>query len=483
MMQIETSDFSKENLNNVAGSDIEYNRFSDDHNVETATLNDHASLAEIPSEDIAKELAVRLQNVMQITKSSVGLLFASGQILNDWHKLREFGLHLGDWTIYLSRVIQNLKQDSDFETDRLQAKTIKNPVLKLLLLIPSTEFNSIQKDWVLAIRGIVIIQALCANKKPKSQLIAGLTKLFAKNTAYENIADLNLTAIKEYAPNNNQQDHEAFLSTIQKLFTKPWVELESLVSPKSVHLIQIIHSSTDGQHVKQELLEAPNIIKEGDEQECKSDLINYITRVQQFLGEKQNVGIIERYDYVQKFEIEIIIPEIVEDLKDTNLSKLALATLLTFFLHCRPKRFRSIALDPNQEATAWLDIQGGCFCWALNALIDKHKQDPASKTSVCIPLPDEIVSCLHQLSLQHQDSHYNLGDLFNCDMTVLDTECKQYLRGKSLTSHRLILSRLETSYSRYVLAHTNDEVYAAAIGLDFCIGTTSNFNLLRFTRQ
>lgn len=63
------------------------------------------------------------------------------------------------------------------------------------------------------------------------------------------------------------------------------------------------------------------------------------------MGEKQNVGINERYEYVQSFEIEIIIPEIVEDLKNPDFSKIAVATLLTFLLHCRPERFRLIALE------------------------------------------------------------------------------------------------------------------------------------------
>ncbi|MEI8362718.1 MAG: hypothetical protein WCG35_05790 [Betaproteobacteria bacterium] len=285
MKQTGTSDFSRETFNNVSEGDVECNRFTEEYKDEIASLNDHSDLGEISSDDIVKELIVRLQNVMQISKSSVGLLFASVQILNDWNKLREFRLHLGDWSMHLSRVIQNLKQDSDFETDRLQAKTIKNPVLKLLLLIPSPDFNSAQKDWVLAIRGLVIIHTLVANKKPSTQLIAGLTKLFAKNTAYENIADLNLTAIKEYVSNDNQQDHEAFLTTLQKLFTKPWVDLKNLVSPKGVNLIQINQSSKDGQPIKQKLLEVPNNIKEDDEQKYKADLINYITYVQQFMGE------------------------------------------------------------------------------------------------------------------------------------------------------------------------------------------------------
>jgi len=476
MKQTGTSDFSRENFNNVSEGDVEYSSFSAEHQDANCILNDDTKLAEIPGEDFTRELMVRLQNVMQISKSSVGLLFASVQTFNDLHKLHGFGLNLGDWSIHLSQVIQNLKQNSDFETDRLQAKTIKNPVLKVLLLNPSPEYNSVQKDWVLAIRGLVLIQAMVVNKKPSTQLTAGLTKLFAKNPAYENIVDLNLTAIKEYVPNNNQQDHEAFLSTLQKLFSKPWVDLERLVSPKDDHVIQTNKSPKGGHTIKQELLEVPKNIKEDDEQQFKLDLINYITYVQQFMGEKQNVGLIERYEYVQNFEIEKIIPEVVEDLKNPDLSKIAVATLLTFHLHCRPERFRLIALESTPETTAWLDIRGGCFCWSLNALIGRNSKDPENKISVCIPLPEEIVSYLIRLYHRHQETTENLAGLFGCDMTELDTECKQYLRNKGLTSHRLTLSRLETSYSRYVLAHTSDEVYAAAIGLDFCIGTTSNFN-------
>ena len=476
MKQIESSDFSRENFNNVIESDIGYNRFSESYKDELAPLNDHFEVAEIPSEHIAKELIVRLQNVMQISKSSVGLLFASVQIFNDWQKLHGFGSHLGDWSIHLSQVIQNLKQDSDFETDRLQAKTIKNPVLKLLLLAPSPEYNLTQRDWILAIRGLVFIQAIVVNKKPSIQLIAGLTKLFAKNPAYENIADLNLTAIKEYTSNSNQQDHEVFLSTLQKLVTKPWLDLKSILSPRSSHLIQTSVSSSDVKPEEQKTLAVQINNKKGDEQEYKTDLINYIKRIQQFLGEKQNVGIIERFEYTQQFEIEIIIPDIVEDLNDISVSKLALATLLTFFLHCRPERFRLIAIHSSPDATAWLDINEGTFCWSLSALIESSNKAPEDKTSVCIPLPDEILHHLRRLYLQNGEASNNLGELFNCDTKALDKECKRYLQGKGLTSHRPTLSRLETSYSRYVLSHTDDEVIAAAIGLDFCIGTTSNFN-------
>ena len=475
MKQTGSSDFSGGNFNNVSEGVVECSSFSAEHQEANCVLNDGVRLAEIPGVDFSKELMFRLQNVMQISKSSVGLLFASVQISNDWHKLSEFGLHPGDWFMHLSCVIQNLKQDSDFETDRLQAKTIKNPVLKLLLLTPSSKYNSTQKDWIFAMRGLVMIQALVANKKPSAQLIITLSKLFSKKPEFENIADLNLTAIREFKSVNNQQDHEVFLSTLQKLVTKPWVDLENIVSSKSSHLIQTSASAVD---VKPEEQKSPAIQtnSKDDEQENKTDLINYITRIQQFLGEKQNVGIIERYEYVQKFEIELIVPEIVQDLKNSNVSKLALATLLTFLLHCRPERFRLIAIHSTPDTTAWLDIYGGTFCWSLSALIESNNKAKEDKTTVCISLPDEILHHLRRLYLLNGEASKNLGELFNCDTKALDKECKRYLQGKSLTSHRSTLSRLESSYSRYVLSHTDDEVIAAAIGLDFCIGTTSNFN-------
>ena len=448
---------------------------SQDYKKGNVSLNSKTDIA-ISDEDVDQELNARIQHVVKISQSSVGLLFACIQISKDWNKLSESGFYLGDRYIHLSRLIKKLQQVSDFETDRQQAKSIKNPVLKLLSRIPSQNFNANQKDWVLAIRGLVMIHALMANKKPSSQLIDGLTKLFAKKPEYENIADFNLTANKEYIPNNNQQDHEVFLFTLQKLFTKPLFDLEHLVSPKSTHLIQTGSNSKDGQPINQELLEVTNSIQEGDEQKYKADLINYIIYVQQFMGEKQRVGIIERYDYVQTFEIELIIPRIVEDLKDPNVSKLALATLLTFFLHCRPKRFGMIGLKPTSDVTAWINLVKGCFCWELNAVTEKIVKDEKNKTIISIPFPDQIIDILRELLQQKPTASANLGDLFNINLKELDIECKRYLKDKSLTSHWLSLSRLETSFSRYVLSEVNDEVYASALGLDFCLGTTSNFN-------
>ena len=453
----------------------EYRSLSQDPNEVNVPLTNKIDFA-ISDEAADRELNARVQDVVQTSQSSLGLLFACAQISKDWNKLSESGLHLGDWCIHLNRLIKKLQLASDIETDRQQAKSIKNPVLKLLSRIPSQNFNSNQKDWVLAIRGLVMLQALIANKKPSSQLIDSLTKLLAKKIAYENIADLNLIAIKEYVTNNRQQDYEFFVYTLQKFIIKPLLNLTDLIRPETRLPILTGTNLKNIEISLTTLTQDSSNSQEDGETLNKKDLISYITYGQQFLGEKQNVGIIERYDYVQTFEIELIIPKIVEDLKDPNVSKLALATLLTFFLHCRPKRFRLIAINSTQEATAWLDIYDGCFCWSLSALIERNKKDPDNKTSLCIPLPCEIVSYLRQLYPQYQENPETLGDLFNCDLTELDAECKRYLRGKSLTSHRPTLSRLETSYSRYVLSLTNDEVYAAAIGLDFCIGTTSNFN-------
>lgn len=134
MKQNDYSEFSSQNFNDESKTDAEYNRSIEEYKGEIQSLNNNLDLVGIPHEDIERELRLRLQIVMQISKSSVGLLFGSVKIFNDWDKLSEFGLHPGDWFMHLSRLIQNLKQDGDFETDRLQAKTIKNPVLKLLFV-------------------------------------------------------------------------------------------------------------------------------------------------------------------------------------------------------------------------------------------------------------------------------------------------------------------------------------------------------------
>ena len=459
----------------IFGSMTEHESLSKDPSEANVPLTNKINFA-ISDEAADRELNARVQDVVQTSQSSLGLLFACAQISMDWNKLSESGLYLGDWYIHLNRLIKKLQHGSDFETDRQQAKSIKNPVLKLLSRIPSQNFDSNQKDWVLAIRGLVIFQSLVINKKPSHQLIRSVTKLLAKNIAYEKIADLNLTAIKDYVIGNNRQENELLIDSLQSLLVKPWMSLNSVIRPKNLLYIQTGASFKNSEPSPITLVQSESITEKERDQSNKKDLINYITYMQQFLGEKQNVGIIERYEYVQKFEIELVIPKIIADLKDPNFSKLALATLLTFLLHCRPERFKFIGLNPTSEATAWLDVNKGAFYWTLNAVIEKNKKDSKNKTNICIPLPAEVVAYLRQFYHQHHGIPTSLDDLFDYDPKRLDAECKQYLRNKSLSSHRQTLSRLESSYSRYLLSHTNDEVYAAAIGLDFCIGTTSNFN-------
>ena len=475
MDQSKAVSFTKANFDNFAKSEIEYTNLFGEYKERIDSLNSNSELTRISDEDAERVLVARLQSVMQLQKSSVGLLFASIQIFNDWEKLGEIGLHLGDWVIQLSNLIKKLKQESDLETDRMQKKALRNPILKLVSKNPSYDFSATQKNLVLAIRGLVIYQALLENKKPGIELTKSLTKLFDKKSQFEEISNLNITSIREYVPGNIEDDHVVLLCTLKKLFLKPLVNLAHFAKPKKILSIQSTQH-IDNQSLVNKLQKNENKDVKNSNEKYKTDLINYITYCQQFMGEKENVGIIERYDYVQKFEIEIVIPEIIEDLKDANYRKLALATLLTFLLHCRPKRFGLIGLMPTSTTTAWLDLKDGCYCWELNAVTEKTVKEAQDKTVVYIPLPNETVGFIRQLYDQYTESAVNLGDLFDCDLTELDADCKQYLKSKSLSTHRLTISKLEGSYSRYILSHADDEVYAAVIGLDFCIGTMSNFN-------
>jgi hypothetical protein len=325
MDQSKAVSFTKANSENFAENDINYSSSYREYMAD-ANNSEHAGILEDAAE---KEIISRLKNIMQIPQSSVGLLFSSTQTLNDWHKLKEFGMHVGDWGMHLSRLIQKMRQESDVEVDRLQVKSVHNPMLRLLSKPPCQDFTATQKDSILAMRGLLIYRALIENKKPSADLIASFTKLLAKKTTYEYIADLDLAAITEYSPNSTEQDHEIFIYTLQKLFTKPLVDLANFVQLKTNSTIQIISSFVDSQSEEQKLQEEQSKTEDGNERKYKTDLVNYITYVQQFLGQKENVGINERYNYVQTFEIELIIPKIVEDLKEVSLRKLALAVLVS----------------------------------------------------------------------------------------------------------------------------------------------------------
>ena len=218
--------------------------------------------------------------------------------------------------------------------------------------------------------------------------------------------------------------------------------------------------------------------------EQTTDLLKGILAEEGIAGTKKFSGIPDIYGCLQPFELELVAPSIVETWRLSATKEEGLAALLTLFTRCMPQHFDRIPLSATFGAGIWVNLTQGCICWNLDEAISRRKSEkPFLRESgnryFRIPLPAEVSADLRSRA-EARGPVSTLADLLEDRGTSLGTKTKRLLRSLALTSHRPTLSRLADSWSRYLLHECRDEAYAAALGMDFTIGSRSNFNYVMF---
>lgn len=192
-------------------------------------------------------------------------------------------------------------------------------------------------------------------------------------------------------------------------------------------------------------------------------------------------GVAVLYGGLAPFEVEYSVRELVASWHKTH-SEEALVGILTLLTGVLPSNFRQIGLSGSDRYWIWLDLKKGTICIRFDPILDK---DARAKDSslwqqsriVEIPLPAEIANTL--AAHPNSESAEALDGLFCGSMKELVKRAKGLLREMAATSHRPSLSRLAKSWARYLLTLCRDEAYAAILGLDFTVGTTSNLHYVR----
>ena len=197
-----------------------------------------------------------------------------------------------------------------------------------------------------------------------------------------------------------------------------------------------------------------------------------------FASVKVFSGIPDLYRGLLPFELESTLSGMRAQWRGETRDE-CLAAWLTLLTRVMPQHFDRVPLHADEGAGLWIDLEHGYVCWNLDEILASHKKDKpflrsADDRYILIPLPLEI---LRELRRRFQPgSKRTLASLFPGKAKRLGVTTKRFLRGLSITSHRPTLSRLSDSWARYVLTLCRDEVYASALGIDFTVGTPSNFN-------
>lgn len=210
--------------------------------------------------------------------------------------------------------------------------------------------------------------------------------------------------------------------------------------------------------------------------------------LQGFLAEEKNAkikifsGIPDLYRTLLPFELESIFPRMKLQ-QHNEVQDEYLATWLTLLTRVMPQHFDRVPLHAPQGAGLWIDIERGYVAWNLDEILASHKSETpfvraAGDQYFLIPIPIEIHHELQQRL--PPDGNKTMASLFKQQAKNLGVSTKRFLRELSISSHRPTLTRLTDSWSRYLLHICRDEAYASALGIDFTVGTPSNFHYATF---
>jgi integrase len=420
----------------------------------------------------------RVKDTFRIPDSLIGILTVIKELAIDLRQLNKDVFHVNESIqlfIDLYKAIENITGTSA-EIDRGQAWSLNINEVRMMVRKFNQDYSLQDQQKVRALRGVCVYFSLCKSPGLSIDLQAHITNLINGRPGYQSLIDQSLDQLLDYAVDENSEI-EPFLNTLKKYLATDGLSLNEVIRT-AVQIDLPVYS-----HVPQQVEvdagssddENEGDLAEAAEEPTKSwDHISFKKYVQQYQGFREKAGIIEPFKYLKPYELEVIIPTLIQDLNSGMGRRSAGACLLTFFLSSTPKIFHLIGFQCSDIYSSWLDLERNCFVWDLNRITKIKNHDITSTSHIRIPLPLELGEFLKELHLESPDAQ-NLAELFGgCD--ALAKSCRQYLRAKSLTSHRPTLTRLSESFGRYIATLIDDETYASAIGIDFNLGVTSNFN-------
>lgn len=423
----------------------------------------------------ASHVLSQLIETFAIPESGVGIQALLHELRADLLVLRKI-FAIPDWAIALEDLRISLVTEFGDDSVRDLASVRSQPKngLRDYLAPLNTKLSPDRQRAVRAMRGAVTLKLIASHE----QISTSLADEIKRWLSGDGPASLTLQNIRP------QQ-----LWTVRQSYP-----CDSLTARLVTHLIEALEARLDDPFKKvgpastftaPATQEAINDEEDGDKGESSTPASqNPPDPLRGFVAEAGNAGVrlfsgVPTFHGMHPGELEMTMPQVIQQWRG-NASDEGLAALLTLFTRILPSGFGRLPISADGGAGIWVDVTAGHVCWNLDEVISSHnKEKPFKRSSndrfVRIPLPGEVANDLRS-RLAKVVKARTIDQLFTLDMENLAKATKSMLRRLALSSHRPTLTRLSRTWARYILALCQDEVYAAAIGIDFTIGTSANFN-------
>lgn len=434
-------------------------------------------------------IALIFKKVLGLSENRIGLLACICELVRDLKNSTELGNAGMEWSSALRTFKTELEISKTESQDLILAGKATSYQLKMLL----TKFDpTLPKDTKLQIKLLrtrVILYYLGRRQTIPGKVARWFVQIIAGNGKHANdfIVKLayNPEALKALRSDYAAESEPAeFLTSVIAAIDSRVISPPTVSPQKIVPIVATHHGKPTKQSAtKNDDIEDNNNPELSAADHPSIDIVGQLLQQTEYARPRDFSGISNIWDYLQPSELENAVARFTKDL-DGAFAEEALASLLAISTRSRPKSYRSIPITEPGEHSMWLDLASGHLCWKIEAVIDRNRwrrirNKLQGRAPVRIPLPYEVSSRLQSLFFANPLAQ-NLGDLFGGHLSELENKTRKYLKSISSNSHRLTLGRLSSSFARYLVHISNDEAYASILGIDFRVGTPSNFNYCSF---
>lgn len=436
-----------------------------------------------------KRTIMQIRGVLKLPESGSGAIICVAELIRDLRTLAQSEV-INEWIRTLSQCIRVLTTDLHITEaqDRHTFASTRHCIARLFLTPFATLHSSETKNILRQVRAILVLGALAKQQPLADSSVLALVKLASSKTgpwfglAQSFQCDRNhlITLRTQFQPESDvYQFVTSFLGSVDSYLASPPPKVPNRLAP--VFALSNLVSKHDSQDKEAEKNEQDEqVVSESAFKE--TDLIADFNRQQEFATPKTMSGIANLWDGLHPEELGFAMQDIFASIY-SDKNRESLASSLALIARIRPRQYRSIPIGEHCPSSLWIDVNAGHICWQPGALIDRERwiklKSSWARPPVRIPMPVEISMELQKF-LDANPEASTLADLFGGHLESLETSTKRFLRTISKTSHRITLGRLTNSYGRYLVKATRDEAYACVIGLDFRLGTVSNFHYCTF---
>ncbi len=427
----------------------------------------------------AASVLARLAESFGITDSGVGTTALLAEIRKDFITLRKV-FAVPDWSDALEalRIDAATKLGADPVRDLGSLRSQPKSPLKDFLSPLSAKLAPDLQRAVRSVRGLVTLKLLSGREQLPSalgdEIRRWLDGRLPAGLRFQDIQPSRLCEMRNSCPIDSPTARllTFAISALESTLKDPFASTN-----QSSSIVAIVTDSP--------LQEEPDDPVE-DEDSLSSDESSR-DPLRGFLAEAGIAGVrvfsaVPTFDCVLPAELELIVPRILKYWHTAQRDE-AIAALITLFTRVLPSAFPRVPLSAQDGAGIWIDVEAGLLCWNLDEVIASHMSPAgfprqAHQRYVRIPLPAELTHELRR-RVATVAKPQSLACLFSRDLNDLGKSTKKMLRQIALSSHRPSLTRLSRTWGRFILQRCDDEAYASAIGVDFTIGTSANFNYVR----